>query len=334
MTGLKTIAALVLAACLTAFPAEARTLKIATVAPEDSPWFEMLSRMAQEWEGAAGGKVTTRIYPAGIAGDEFTLISKMRVGQIDAAMLSIGSMPDIAWQLRALHMPLLIQDYDELDHVMAEMSPVFERHMLDQGFRVLAWGDAGFVQFFSTEPVIGPDDLKTQRLFAWGSNSQYIDAWRDMGYNPVPLPATDIFVSLETGVIDAIAVPPIAALANQWFGIARNMTDMAWAPMVGAIVISERAWRKVPKGLRAEFEGIARAAARDAQAKTRAVGPQAVAAMKANGLQVHAVPPETLAAWRAAVDKGFTPLVGDIVPADLLARIQKLVAEHRAARGN
>jgi TRAP-type C4-dicarboxylate transport system substrate-binding protein len=320
---------------LAASPVQAKTIKIATMAPEDSPWFEVLSEMAQGWKQASGGEVDIKIYPSGIAGDEFDVIRKMRVGQIDAAMLSIGSLPDISKQLRALHMPLMIENNDELDHVMNAMSPTFESALSRQGFRVLAWGDAGFVHFFSTRPVISPDDLKPMRLGVWGSNSKYIDAWKDMGYNPVPIAANEIIVELKTGLVETIVVPPIASLSFQWFGIARHMTELPWAPMVGAIVISERAWKKkVPKGLRAKFLEIAAAASSDSKDKTRAVAPKAIAAMQANGLTVHPVPPEVLEEWRARVMQGFSPLVGDVVPADLLAQVQKLVAEYRDDRAN
>jgi TRAP-type C4-dicarboxylate transport system substrate-binding protein len=311
-------------------PAVSKTIKIATVAPEDSPWFEVLQNMAKAWEETSGGAITTRTYAGGIAGDEFDLVRKMRVGQLDVAMLSIGSLPDIAWQLSALHMPLMIESNEELDYVMAGIGPTFDKLLQEQGFRVLAWGDAGWVHFFATKPVITPEDLKPLRLFQWGANSPYTDAWKNWGYNPVPVPAPEIHTALTTGMIEAIVVPPIAALSFQWFGTAKHMTAMPWVPMVGAIVISERSWAKIPKAHRARFLEIAAAASAEAKAKTRAVEPQAVEAMKAYGLTIHEVPPEALAQWRSAVKEGFSPLIGSAVPADLLARVRKLVAEYRS----
>ena len=311
-------------------PAISKTIKIATVAPEDSPWFEVLQEMALAWEEASGGAITTKIFAGGIAGDEFDLVRKMRVKQLDVAMLSIGSLPDIAWQLSAIHMPLLIENYDELDYVMAGIGPTFEALLQEQGFRVLAWGDAGWVHFFTTKPVITPKDLKPMRLFQWDPNSPYLDAWKDAGYHPVPVPAPEIHTALTTGMINAIVVPPIAALSFQWFGIANHMTDMPWVPMVGAIVISERSWNKIPKEHHVRFLEIAAAASADSKEKTRAVGPQAIKAMKAHGLKIHKVPPKALAQWRSAVETEFAVLVGSVVPADLLAQVRKLVAEHRS----
>ena len=331
MNVFRTVAILALAlATALPQPALSKTIKIATVAPEDSPWYEVLRNMADAWEEASGGAIETRIYAGGIAGDEFDLVRKMRVGQIDVAMLSIGSLPDIAWQISVLHMPLLFRSNDELDYVMERIGPTFDALLQKQGFRVLAWGDAGWLHLFTTRPVTTPADLKTLRLFQWGANSPYLDAWKNAGYNPVPVPLPELHTALTTGMIQAILAPPIAALSFQWFGIANHMTSLPWAPMVGAIVISERSWRKIPKAKRARFLEIAAAASVEARDRTRAVEPQAIAAMKANGLEVHEVPPEAMAEWRAAVDSGFSPLIGTAVPADLLARVRRMIAEYRA----
>ena len=330
MRPLHTLSAITVAvALLLAAPAAATTIKIATIAPEDSPWHEVLQNMARAWEEASGGSIKTRLYPGGIAGDESDLIRKMRVGQLDAAMLTSGSLPEIARQLSVLHMPLTIETYGELDYVMAKLGPRFEELLLEQGFRTLAWGDVGWLHLFTTTPVVRPEDLRPLRLFMWSSNSRYIDVWKNMGFNPVPAPATEIHTALTTGMIQAVIVPPIAALSFQWFALANHMTDMPWVPMVGAVVMTERSWQKVPKELRGRFMEIAAAANAQFKSKIRAVAPQAIAAMKAHGLEVHEVPPEALAQWRAGVEKGFSGLVGEDVPADLLARMQSLVAEHR-----
>jgi TRAP-type transport system periplasmic protein len=313
-------------------PAQAKTLKIATMAPQDSPWFEVLSEIALRWEAASGGEIETKIYASGIAGDEFDVVRKMRVGQLDAALLSIGSLPEISQQFRALQMPLLIQSYDELDYVMAGIGPQLEASLGEQGFRVLAWGDAGWVRFFSARPVVSPDDLKQLRLFVWGSNNPYVDAWKDAGFNPVPVPAPEIHTALSTGLIEAIVVPPIAALSFQWFGIVNQMTELRWAPMIGAMVISERGWRKVPKEIRTEFQEIAATESRNAKDRIRGLEPQVIAAMQAHGLVTHDVPDAVFEEWQARVKTGFAPLIGTVVPPRLLARIQQLVADHRAAR--
>ena len=61
-------AVLLLAASLP--PLQALTLKLATLAPEGSPWVEELRQVAWQWERVSGGRVRLKIYAGGVAGEE------------------------------------------------------------------------------------------------------------------------------------------------------------------------------------------------------------------------------------------------------------------------
>ena len=86
-------AALLLAALLAVgAPLTAQSLKIASLAPDGSPWDKALKRLALEWQQVSGGRVTVKIYGGGIAGDEPDMLRKMRINQIQgAAMTGSGS---------------------------------------------------------------------------------------------------------------------------------------------------------------------------------------------------------------------------------------------------
>ena len=68
--------------------ASAQSIKLATLAPEGSPWHNILRDMAEEWTRASSGKIRFRIYPGGVAGDEPDMVRKLRIGQIQAAVLT------------------------------------------------------------------------------------------------------------------------------------------------------------------------------------------------------------------------------------------------------
>ncbi len=69
---------------------------------------------------------------------------------------------------------------------------------------MLFWGDAGWVRFFSKEPVLHPADLKKLKLFVWAGDNQQVDIMKALGYQPVPLETGDILPGLQTGLIDAV----------------------------------------------------------------------------------------------------------------------------------
>jgi len=309
--------------------ARAEIVKLATLAPEGSPWHDALRDMAEAWKADSDGEITVRIYAGGIAGDEPDMVRKMRIGQLHAAALSGFGLTRIATEVQALQMPMMFCSTPELEFVRERVRPEIEAIFEDRGFKLLTWSDAGWVKFFTQSPVVHPDDLKPQRLFAWAGDTAHIESWKDAGYQPVPLAATEIHAALQSGLINAVPATPIAALSFQWFGLADNMTDLRWAPLVGGLVVSTRSWARVPNRLRPRLLELAREAGARMSAQIPELEAQAVAAMQRHGLTVHPVPPEIVREWEIRAKAAYPELVDVIVPADMLAKVETLRAAYR-----
>lgn len=314
-------------------PVSAQTIKLGTLAPEGSPWYTILRDMAETWSGATGGKIHVRIYPGGVAGDEPDMVRKMRVGQLHAAALSGAGLNQIAPEVQALQMPMMLASYEELDYVMERLAPKLDAILDAKGFKVLQWGDAGWVQFFAQKPVVHPDDLKRLRLFVWAGDSAYVEAWKDAGYQPVSLAATEIYTGLQSGLINAFPTTPLAALSFQWFGLGKHMTDLKWAPLVAATVISKEKWREVPDNVKPLLLKTAREAGTRFRRETRKLGDEAVQVMKKYGLVVHSVPPDAFAEWERSARAAYPSIVGKVVPAGMVEEVERLRNEYRALHG-
>ena len=318
----------------TNLPAGAATIKLGTLAPEGSPWHEILIDMVEAWEQASGGTVKVRIYPGGVTGDEPDMVRKMRIGQLHAAALTGVGLSEIAPEILALQMPMMFASDDELDYVRNAMGERLEAILESKGFKVLTWGDAGWVRFFAQDPVVDPEDLKPMKIFTWAGDTAVTDAYKAAGYQPVPLAATEIHSALQAGMINALPTTPIAALSFQWFGLAKNMTDLKWAPLIGAIVISTRKWQAIPGDLRPQLLRIARDAGARLQKSVRKLGRDAIDVMKKHGLVVHRVPENVRAQWERSARNGYAELVGSYVSPEMLAEVERLRDEYRAKHPN
>ena len=97
-----------------------------------------------------------------------------------------------------------------------------------------------------------------QKLFVWSNGDSADDekVWQDFGFDTVSLSSTDILSALQTRMIDAYTTPPLVALASQWFPFTPYMTDLKWAPLTGATIITDKAWQKIPVQFRPELERI------------------------------------------------------------------------------
>jgi TRAP-type C4-dicarboxylate transport system substrate-binding protein len=311
-------------------------IKMGTMAPEGSPWHKVLERMGERWRDISGGKVRLKIF-AGTLGDEPDLVNKMRINQIQAVALTGVGMSDIEKGVGCLQIPMLIQSYEELDCVRDRMAPKLEKMIESRGYVVLNWGDAGWVHFFSKSRVTSVDDLRKVKLFTWAGDADELELWKASGFRPVPLAATDILMSLETGLIDAVPTAPLFALWNQCFGLAPYMNDIKWAPLVGATVISKAVWEKIPQDQRAPMLKAAHDSGAELRTGIRSMGDEAIKTMTAGQpgkrsvkLTIVHADPTALAEWRKQTEAAYPKMRGKIFPAELFDEARRLCDECRA----
>jgi TRAP-type C4-dicarboxylate transport system substrate-binding protein len=312
---------------------DAVIVKLGTSAPEGSSWDQIFKEMGQSWSQATQGGVVLRIYPGGVLGDEPDLVRKMRVGQIQAGALTAVGLSAIDSSVAALQIPMMFRSYDELDEVRERLRPTLEKRLLEKDFVVLNWGDAGWVMFFAKEPFATPDDVKSMKLFVWAGDNDAVELWKGAGFRPVPLPATDILTGLQTGLINAFDTTPLLALSSQWFGLAPHLLNLKWAPLVGATVITRKAWDRIPAASRPALLQAAARAGERLRGDIRAANDKAIAAMQEHGLKVMAATPAVEAAWQRTAESIYPRLRGTLVPASMFDEVKRLRDEFRAAGG-
>jgi TRAP-type C4-dicarboxylate transport system substrate-binding protein len=307
-------------------------IKLGTLAPEGSPWHSIIRDMSEEWKTSLGGKLKFQIFAGGVAGDEPDMVRKMRVGQLHAAALTGVGLSEIAPEIMTLQLPMLIRNDEELDYVRDKLAPELEAILKKKGFIVVNWGEAGWVHFFAQTPVVSVADLRKVKLMVWTGNAGEVAAWKDVGANPVPLAVTDMHSGLKSGLINAFATTPLAALSFQWFGSAPEMSDMRWAPLIGATVVTDKQWNTVPEAARAAlFQSGEKAGARF-RTETRKCSEEAVDAMKKIHLTVHPAPPEAVAEWEKLSRQAWSKLMGKSFSPEMVSKIEKLLAEFRARK--
>jgi len=323
----------VLACFLAAVAAPSRAqekvlIRMGTLAPQGSPWHDVLLQVREDWRRISGGTVDIRIY-SGVLGDESEMILKMRVGQLQAVAISGAALPRIDTGIACLQIPLMFDSYDELDYVVERIAPRLEQLVEKRGFKILSWSDAGWVHFFTKKPAATVDDLRALKMLTSAGDPETEKLYKDFGFRVVPLPYTEVLMALETGLIEAVQGPPLYAMLDQWFGLARNMTDLKWTPLVGATVIRKDAWDRIPVRWQTPMMEAARTATRQLQAKIRRLDAEAVPEMTKRGLRVVALDKVARAAWHTQAENAYPNLRGRYAPAELFDEVRRLRDEFR-----
>jgi TRAP-type C4-dicarboxylate transport system substrate-binding protein len=310
--------------------ADTVTVKLTTLAPKGSSWVNVLQEVGENWKKVSDDRVALKIYPGGVAGDEISMVSKMRIGQYHAAALTSTGLSEIEGSVRVLQVPMLYQSDAELDYVRNKLTPLLEQRIEKKGYKVLTWGEAGWAHFFATSPIARPDDLKSLKLLTSANDHVVLDLWKANGFNPVPLSPTDILPSLETGMINAFAAPPMVALSFHWYHLAPNMTDLRWSPVIGATVIKKQIWDQTPADARKAMMDIAHKAGDKLQADIRRGNEDALGEMVKRRLRIVPVPHDVRAEWLRRTEDVYPKLLDRFVPRETFQEAVRLVKEFRA----
>ena len=309
----------------------ALTLKIGSLGPVDTPWDDTMKRLAVRWKEVSGGRVTLKIYPGGIAGDEADMIRKVRIGQLDGVALSGTGLNRITSDILSLVLPLFFHDNDELEYVLENSFDNFSGIMEDKGFTLIGLTSSGWIRLFGKRPIGVPEDLQSQRLAVSAEDEEILYAWRAMGFDAVPFHTTEILAGLQAGMAEAFHTPPLIAAIYQWFALAPNMSAIDIAPLITGFVIGERSWRRVPDGLKSALIDAGREVMAPLYKEVLVFEKQAIEVMLANGLSISEMTDETLASWDHVVQQGHDILVGTSIDPAVYESVKVLRDEYRSA---
>jgi TRAP-type C4-dicarboxylate transport system substrate-binding protein len=315
--------------CVVGAAATAQTIKLGSLAPEGSPWDKALHRIAVDWNRASNGTLRVKVFPGGIAGDEPSMIRKIRINQLQAAAITGVGLSSIAADLFAVQLPFVIRTAEEMDYVMAELEPTFNRMLGKKGFTLVAWFFTGWIHLFSKTPVTTPGDAQQLKLHGDPAAPQIIDAWKDLGFHVVAVPSTEVLGALQSDMVEAFLLTPLTAAAMQWFGVAKNMMDLPLAPMLSGIIVSERIWKGLSPALRSELLVIVERHLQVLSEETAALEEEALQIMLDNGLRIHPVPSQVRSDWQRVMEESLDLVTGTFVSEQVFAEVQSLLREHR-----
>jgi TRAP-type C4-dicarboxylate transport system substrate-binding protein len=293
-------------------------IRLATLAPDNSPWTSALRSMGTAWEEATDRRVRLTVY-AGTIPSESSAIARMAVDGLQAATLTVAGLAEIDEAFNIFGVPFFFESDAELAHVQQKLTPLIQERFRARRYHLINWGNAGWVQLFSKRPIRTLDEVKQARLYTTEGNPKMVQWYTANGFHAVPLAAGEIpkQLTLPSGAINAAPIPPVYAVALQIFKDAPHMLDVRLAPLVGATVMTDAAWNKISPEDRAKM--LAAASVMEQQINTQAPGLDAksIAAMKTAGLQIVTLDAKAVAEFRGAAENLGATQRGAMIPSDV-----------------
>ena len=303
----------------------AYSLRIATLAPRQSPLGKEYQRIRKEIRERTNGEVTLKMYYGGVAGDEHNVVRKMRVGQLDGALLTATGLGALVPQVLVLQAPGLISSYEQLDRVRKAMAPEFDALFDKAGYELIAWGDAGQIRVFSQKRILEPSDLQRVRPWVWRDSPTMRAFVRAAGANGVLLSLPEVYSALQTGMVDTVFASSIAVLSFQWFSRLKMMGKQSSGIVVGAFVIKKDRMAVLPKAAQDYIRDNAKATEAEFRKVGRQLDAEATAVLGKRLKVVNLWP--YFRSWEAVQIRARRSLAGRLYSQSLLSRVQEIVGK-------
>ena len=305
------------------------TFKIGSAAPENTPWGRALNRLAAEWHEISNGEIEVVVYHGAIAGDESQMVRQARLGRLQAVVMTNTGLSAFSDGVMTLSMPLLIRDQDEYDYVFEHVREELEADIARHQFRVISWSMAGWLYFFSADTVRTPADLRQVTLAASPEEADLIAAYELMGYQAEGSSYTERLTDLASGRVDAFLTVPILAAAFQWFGATPNMLGLTIGPAPGAIVITESAYRRLPRDIRDELMAVADSINQDLTYDIAVLEAEAIDVMRSYGLSIAELSDRERQLWIEELEASYDVTLDLVFDQGLYETIRELLDEYR-----
>ena len=218
---------------------EATMLRIASLAPSGSSWMKVLNAWNKTIQDKTDGRLKLRFYPGGSQGDERDFVRKIRVGQLDGGVVTIVGLAMLVRSMVILGVPGFLETYEKLDRVRTKLADRFEKMFEDEGFKMVAWGDAGKTRLFSVKEVAKPSDLKSMRPWVWKDDLNFIEFYDVVGAPGVRLGVPEVYPGLQTKMVDVVTSSALTAVALQWHTRVNYMTGHNLSIIAGGVVMKK-----------------------------------------------------------------------------------------------
>lgn len=328
----KTLLALSLATALIAgalsptHDAQARDMKIATIAASNSPWDHAMRAFADEAAQQSQDDLKVHVYTDGQLGDISKILSSMQLGTLDMGYFGLGSVVFLrgAQPLNILYAPYLFKSGEQAERIVnsEEFQKLFDDVAKKSGVRVFAAFGIRSPRALQTvsRPINKPEDVKGLKLRI-PSIPILKTTFETLGAQVVPLSMTEIYTALGRGMIDGqdngfdLSVPlRFHEEAKYWAATDHAYELTGW-------FISERVWQGLSDKERAALVAAAKAGGQVATTEDKALDDNAVQLLKEAGV-TYTQPDK--AAFQAALANVYKQYEGKDWPEGMVERIQKM----------
>jgi len=293
-------------------------------AGETDPYAVGARAFKQALEAESKGRIEVKLFPNRALGDEKALLEGMRLGTVEAGIVTNAVVAQIEPAFQINDMPFLYSDEAQAQKVLdGPVGDKLRKKLSTKGVVLLGFMEGGFrAMINNVRPVLTPEDVKGVK-FRVMQNPVYIAMFSSLGGNAVPMAWGETFTAVQQGAIDGLEVPPTVIDQNKLFEVTKYMSLTNHTYSVIELLMAKRVFDKQPDDLKQAIVKAAAEATKQQRAASLKAAHEVIATLESKGMKVNKV--ADMAPFREsvkAVYEQFKPSIGADIVEDVLAAVK------------
>ncbi len=226
-----------------------------------APPNSLIAQSAEEFARRANerlvGRASVSVFGAAALGGDEVVLQKLKLGTVDIG-LNATVMSSVVDAFALFDMPYLIADREHMRRIERELFwPIIAPQAEEKGYKVLGVWENGFRHITNNvRPIVTPADLRGIKLRT-PSSPWRVRLFETFGANPTPLPFAEVFMALQTGVVDG-QENPLSNIAGaklgevqKYLSLTRHVYSPAW------VITGVDHWNSLPRDVTSVLEQVA-----------------------------------------------------------------------------
>ena len=280
---------------------EERTIRIGHPVNSDHPISFGVKKFSDIVAARSGGKLKVREFPSLQLGNEMQQLSALAGGVQEMFAPGTAPVAGMVKDFALLDLPFLVDTPEQADALLdGPFGQALLAKLPEKGLVGLAFWENGFRHVTNSKrPIKRLEDLEGLKIRVQ-QNPVFIDTFKALKTNPVPMSFAELYGALESRALDAQENPYLITRSAKLYETQKYLSSTSHAYGVIALLVSKKFWDR----LSADEQKILQAAAieaRDHERKiSRAQAKRAIDELTSAGMQYDPLPASELARMRRA----------------------------------
>lgn len=299
----------------------ATTITISSLLGADKPETKIWFKVKEIVDAKLPGRFDFRIVQNAALGGEKEVAEGIRLGSIQASLSTVSAMSSWVPESQILDAPFVFRDAGHVRRVLeGQIGNELKTKFAAQNFIVPGYINYGARHLLAKEAITKPAQLAGKRIRVIQS-PLHTELWKALGANPTPIPITETYNALQTGVVDMMDLTKSAYAGFKLYEVVPYLIETAHIWATGVVYFSAPFWKTLKSS---EQEVLAAAALEGAHHFDALIVEDETASMaKASAAGGKTVQPEDRPAWEAGargVWAALGPKVGGVDKIEAIAK--------------